>query len=193
MAPGTYTAQLMRGGPEAVETLGTARDFKLQALDNLPEGTDYMSAVAFQREVSDAQRRLHAVDATLKEITEDSKYLRAAADASPGSDPSLQQAIDALEAEVAELQFMLRGNPARARLSEAVTHSAARRINSANNALNTRMPPTVNQREDLRLGNEWMLDISSRVSALRDGQLADIKKALRNGGAPWVPGQSLDN
>lgn len=193
VAPGGYSARLLRVGPENVEALGQSKSFELQALANLPKGTDYLASVDFQREVSDAQRQLYAVDAALKEVTADTRYLRAAVDASPLSDPLLQQAIDSVEAEVAELKFMLRGNPARQRLSEAMSHSAARRINSAANALNTRMPPTTNQREDLRLGSEWMSDIVARVAALRDGQLADIKQALAESGAPWVPGQSLKN
>jgi hypothetical protein len=193
MAPGAYSAQLVRVGPAAIEALGVARNFELQALTNLPEGTDYLASVAFQREVSDAQRQLYAVDAALKEVTAGTQYLRAAIDASPQSPSSLQQAIDTLEADVAELKFMLRGNPARQRLSEAMSHSAAHRIGSAANALNTRMPPTANQREDLRLGSEWMTDIVARVAALREGQLADIKKTLAENGAPWVPGQSLND
>ncbi|EED30452.1 glycosyl hydrolase, BNR repeat [gamma proteobacterium NOR5-3] len=193
VAPGTYSAQLLRAGPDAVEALGAAKSFELQALENLPEGTDYLAAVAFQQEVSDAQRQLYAVDAALKEVAADTRYLRAAVDASPQSSPSLQITIDKLEAEVAELKLMLRGNPARQRLSEAMSHSAARRISSAANALNTRMPPPANQREDLRIGNEWMGDIVARVAALRENQLADIKKALADNDAPWVPGQSLHN
>ncbi|EAQ98125.1 VPS10 domain-containing protein [Congregibacter litoralis] len=191
LAPGAYSAQLLKVGPRAVERLGSTQSFELRALPTLPEGTDYLATVAFQKELSDAQRQLHAVDEALKEVARESAYLRAAVNASPQSDPALHQSIDALEAEIADLKTLLRGNPARNRLSEALTHSAARRISSAAQAMNTRMPPTATQREDLRLGKLWMSDITRRATALRNDRLAGIKAALRDAGAPYVPGQAL--
>lgn len=191
LAPGVYSAQLLSVGPKSVERLGATQEFALTALDNLPASPDYAAVTAFQGEVSDAQRQLKAVNALLKEVTEETRYLRAAIDASPTSDPSLQLQVDALETDIAEMKLRLHGNAARKRLSEALTHSAARRISAAANALNTRMPATATQREDLRIGKEWMTDIVAKAQALRSGPLADIKKALAASDAPWVPGQSL--
>ncbi|WP_439102723.1 VPS10 domain-containing protein [Congregibacter sp.] len=191
LAPAGYSAQLLKVGPGDVERLGSAQSFELTAVTTLPEGTDYLATVEFQQELSGAQRQLHAVDEALKEITGETRYLRAAVDASPQADPALHQSIDALESEIAELKTMLRGNSALRRLSEAVTHSAARRISSAARAMNTRMPPTATQREDLRVGKQWMIEITDRAAALRENQLASIKAALLKSGAPYVPGQAL--
>ncbi|WP_439106150.1 VPS10 domain-containing protein [Congregibacter sp.] len=193
LAPGAYQAQLVRVGPDTTVNLGDAQPFELQALTTLPSGTDYLATVEFQAEVSEAQRQLYAVDGLLKEVSAETRYLRAAIDASPDSDRSLHQSIDALEADIAELKYMLRGNPARQKLAEAMTHSAARRISSAARSMNTRMPPTANQRKDLQLGKEWMTDIAARATSVRDEQLASIKAALAESGAPYIPGQTVSN
>jgi hypothetical protein len=192
MAPGAYRAQLLRVGPDAVQELGSPQEFALQALNNLPGEVDYVAVTAFQQEVSAVQRQLKAVDAVLKEIAEETQYLRAAIDAAPASDPTLQLQVDALEADIAELKMVLHGNAARQRLSEAQTHSAASRISAATDALDTRMPATANQREDLRIGRESLVDIVARTEALRTSRVASIKKALAESSAPWVPGQALN-
>jgi photosystem II stability/assembly factor-like uncharacterized protein len=191
VAPGRYSAQLLRVGPDDSETLGRAQAFELLALESLGTAVDYAAVTEFHRAVTDAKRRLSGLDTLLKTVDEEVRYLRAAFDASPQADASLQMQIDALTAEIAELRFLLRGNPARQRLSEYMSHSAARRISSAARAMNTRMPPTDTQRKDLQIGSQSLTEISARAEAMRSGLLANIKEALAESDAPWVPGQSL--
>jgi hypothetical protein len=191
LVPGRYQAQLLQVGPEATSTLGQAQEFELRTLDTLPASVDYADGVAFQASVVNAQRQLSAINGSLKETADETRYLRAAVDVAPGADPALHRQIDAVDAELATLRVMLSGNPARQRLAEAMNHSAARRIYSAANALNTRMPPTATQREDLRLGIVGLATVTQRSEALRTGPIADIKAALANADAPWVPGQTL--
>jgi photosystem II stability/assembly factor-like uncharacterized protein len=191
VAPGRYSAQLLRVGPGDTQMIGDAQTFELRALESLPGDVDLVASTRFESEVTEAKRHLSALDAMLKSVDDEARYLRAAFEASPGADSALQLQIDALAKEVAELRYMLRGNPARERLGEYLSHSAARRINSAANAMHTRLPPTATQREDLRLGSETLSQITARAEAMRSGLLAEIKQALAENDAPWVPGQSL--
>ncbi|MFK7830239.1 MAG: glycosyl hydrolase [Congregibacter sp.] len=190
--PGRYRAQLVQVGSGAVSTLGNAQEFDLIAVDNLPGNADLAITTDFYASISDASRHLSAIDGALKEMEEEARYLRAAIDSTPKVAAELQIEMDAVATEIAQLKFMLRGNSVRARLGEYMSHSTARRISSASQAMNTRQPPTATQREDLRLGNEGLREIGKRAEALRDGALSSVKQTLADKGAPWVPGQRLN-
>jgi photosystem II stability/assembly factor-like uncharacterized protein len=191
LPPGGYRARLLRVGPDGTEALSEEQSFALRAVDNLPDDLDFAATTEFQRSVDDARRRLSAVDALLRELEDQSRYFRAAIDAAPAAPAALQLEIDGLASAIAELRYRMRGNPARARLSEFTEHSAASRINSAARSIGTRMPPTATQREDLRLGVQWLNAISDDAESLRTGSVARIRAALATAGAPYVPGQSL--
>ena len=192
VAPGDYTAQLVRVGPYESEVLGEAVGFGLRVLDNYPDGTDYAAAAEFQQRVSDASRKLSAVDALLAEMDDEATYLRAAVDRAPGADASLHMKLDRVMRQIADLRMELRGNPARDRLSEFQRHNIADRIRSASAALEVRLPPTQTQRTDLQIGETGLADVAGRAQSLRDTSFQQVKDALAAGGAPWVPGQKVD-
>src|SRR5690606_10335895 len=81
--PGQYRARLMRVGPDGVAALGSARDFGLRGVDNLPTGTKVEAAAGFQEAYVEAARRLEAVSGTLKLMEKRVRYLRKALDETP--------------------------------------------------------------------------------------------------------------
>lgn len=190
-APGRYTARLLEVSSSGVTPLGQPQSFSLVTLENMSAGSDPDAAAAFQAEVTRLQRRLAAVDGSLEDFEARLPYLRAALDAAPGADPNLYLRVDAAGAELAALRESLRGNAARRRLSEFTVHGVADRISFAATALNSRMPPTIQQRESARLGAEGLTGVEARTAALRDDTLGSLEAALQAAGAPWVPGQDV--
>ncbi len=189
--PGSYRAQLVRVGPDAVVSLGEAQTFALRAVDTLPAGADPNAASEFQQAYVAAARRLEAVNGTLGTFDERVKYLRKAMDEAPGAMAELHLRLDAFEADVDRVRTDLTGNQARQDLSEFTAPGVANRIGNAGAALDTRVGPTETQRDNLRMGTEGLAAIESRVRELRDVTLAGIEQALSDAGGPWTPGQPV--
>lgn len=189
LAPGRYAAQLQRVDKEGVAVLGEPTSFALRSVDNLPGEVDYEEAAQFRVQVADAKRRLSAVDGIISETEERLQAMRAAASAAPSGAADLPQKIDVIENELLALKQVLRGNPARRRLSEFTVAGVATRIQAAGNAGNTRLGATTTQRESLRLGLSGLADVEVALNELLDGPVANLEEALRNAAAPWIPGQ----
>jgi photosystem II stability/assembly factor-like uncharacterized protein len=191
LAPGGYQARLLRIGPDEMTPLGTAQAFELEAVDDLPAGTDPAVAAAFRLDVNELLRRFQGVDGALAEVDEQLRYLRAALAQTPAASPSLHLRIDAAAALAGRLRADLYGNPARRRLSEFDVPGVANHLNTAAGALSTRMPPTATQRRAFELGREALGEAERQITALRRGEIADLEAALSAAGAPWIPGQPV--
>jgi photosystem II stability/assembly factor-like uncharacterized protein len=188
VAPGAYDAQLLKVSSAGVSTLGEAQRFDLVAVDNLPAGNDAQAVASFQAEVADLQRRLAAVNGAIADAKSRLPELRAAVDVTPAADPSLQAQMDAFEAGLSELQQRLRGNPARRRLSEFTIPGVAGRVSIAAGAINSRMAPTIQQRDNASLAEDGLTAIEADLKALLANQLVPLERALKDAGAPWVSG-----
>jgi photosystem II stability/assembly factor-like uncharacterized protein len=189
--PGSYQARLVRVGPEAVSVLGETRSFRLRAVDNLPAGVNLQAAPDFQKTFVAAERRLEAVNGTLKLLDERVRYLRKAMDEAPGAAAELHLRLDAFETAVDEVRTVLNGNQAKQALNEFTEPGVAGRIRAARGVMDTRMTPTRTERENLRIGVEGLGAVESRVRELREKTLADIEQALSDAGGPWTPGQPV--
>jgi hypothetical protein len=189
--PGTYQARLVRVGPNAITTMADAQSFSLRAVDTLPAGTDPEEATNFQKAFVAAQRRLEAVNGTLKLLDERVKYVRKAMDEAPGATAELHLRLDAFETAVDSVRTDLNGNQAQRGLSEFTVPGVASRIRSVGGTMDTRIGPTTTERDSLRLGLESLAAIETRVRELREVTLARIEQDLADAGGPWTPGQSI--
>jgi photosystem II stability/assembly factor-like uncharacterized protein len=191
VSPGPYVARLRSIGPDGAAELGEAQSFNLVALDNLPEGADTTAAVRFQAEVTELQRRLAAVSGRLAEARDRLPYLRAAIDAAPDAPADLYLRVDELSAAIVDLETELRGNPARRRLSEFTVPGVAGRVYFAASALNSRMPPTTQQRESAALAANGLAALEGHLAQRVEAPMDELEQALRDAAAPWVPGQRV--
>ncbi|MEE4279486.1 MAG: glycosyl hydrolase [Halieaceae bacterium] len=188
VAPDTYEARLLKVSGTSVAALGEAQRFRLVALDNLPEGNDAAAAAAFQAEVAELQRRLAAVDGALDDAMGRVPELRAAIDRTPDADPLLHAKLDSVAAGISRLKERLRGNPARRRLSEFTVPGVAGRVSIAASALESRMLPTIQQRDNADLAAKGLTAVEAELSKLLTTELEGLEQALHDAGAPWVPG-----
>lgn len=189
MAPGSYTAQLVRVVAGEVETLGAARAFELRAVPSLPDGVDPDEVAAFQQSVASAMRRMNAAKGEIAEVKAGLRYSRAALDAAGSADLRLYADIDKIEAALVELSIEMQGNPARARLSEFTVYGVSDRLSAAARSFNTRMLPTAAQRESLEIGLSGLETLETQVRDLQQTSVANLREALRDAGAPWAPRQ----
>ncbi|GAB5414039.1 MAG: hypothetical protein Cons2KO_16420 [Congregibacter sp.] len=189
MAPGTYFARLIRVADGAVEIIAPEQSFALRAVPNLPEDVDPDAVAEFQQSVASAMRRLNAVKGEVAEVRAGLRFSRVALDAAPAAPARLYADIDQIEAELAAIDVLMRGNPARARLSEFTVYGVADRLSEAAKSFNTRLQPTAAQRESLVIGLEGLDALETRVAELQQSQVARLRKNLRDAGAPWAPRQ----
>lgn len=184
VASGAYDAQIVKVSQRGATPIGNTQTVELRALENLPEDNDPLVAVAFQQQVAELQRRLAHIDTAIQDAKARLPYLRAALEAAPAGDIALYAQIDTLATGLVDLEIGLRGNPARRRLSEFTEPGVAGRVSFAAEAMNTRMAPTIQQRDSAALAEEGLEAVEEALGELLDETLASIEAALRAAGAP---------
>jgi len=191
LPPGEYQARLMQVGLDAVTQLGDPRAFNLVSVDNLPAGTDVAAVTAFQRDYTEAMRRLGGVNGALNQLEERMKFLRKALEETPQAEAALHLQMTKLDNDIAKVRMTLNGNPAQARLSEWTVPGVAGRIRAASGSMGTRMGPTATERESLQQGLAGLGNVEAQVDRLRNQAVVELEQAMAKAGAPWTPGQKL--
>jgi hypothetical protein len=190
--PGRYEVELLLVSADGVTTLSGPEPFELRPVPTTPAGTDLVAATAFQREGSDLMRRIAGASDELGRAAERLRYMRTALVETPRAAPTLFQAIDSLEARVADLRMRLNGDPARQRLNEFSAPGIRGRVGSVVSGHgDTRQEPTATQRRDLEIATDafgpWLADLRRLV----DDEIPRVEAQLEAAGAPWTPGRRL--
>ena len=189
VAPGRYTATLMLVSAAGVRSLGTAQTFEVKPVKNVPADTDFTAVATFQEQVAELRRRAASVGGELGRVREELGLVRAALLVTPRADAALFRRLDAVNTTVAGLSRRLDGDPARGRLNESAAPSIGSRIGAAMSAFETRLSPTATQRRDVEIAGTELTAVARDLDALVSGELAQLRTALDEAGAPWTPGR----
>ena len=192
VSPGAYSVQMMLVTGADVSEIGDPQAFMVRPVPTLPDGTDVVAVAEFQQHAGELARRAGAVNGEIGRVEERLRFMRAALLRTPAADPTLFSRMDALERSLDAVALRLRGDPVRGRLDESSVPSIGNRLgNVVGGHWRTRQTPTATQRRNLELAERDLTAVEGELTALVDGELAEIEEALTEAGAPWTPGQRV--
>ncbi len=190
VAPGKYSVSLYIFDKGNLEAQGTAQDFNLVPVPNLPE-TDLMAVADFQKRTSDLSRLISNADMKMEEVGNNLRHIKAALLETPHASPSLYARLDDLKEKLTGLATRLSGDKLREGMNEPTSASIRERVGKVTNGhWNTRQTPTDTHKKNLEIAASAFDSLSEDLNAYLE-ELAQYEAALEATGAPWTPGRKL--
>ncbi|MFK7954721.1 MAG: WD40/YVTN/BNR-like repeat-containing protein [Lysobacterales bacterium] len=183
-APGNYSVQLFTVSGGKAQPIGASQSFLVKPVRAASDGTDYAEVAAFQQKSAELMRQIVHAGEELKRTRDLLSHMQAAAIRAPAASPELMLSLDALGAELNQLQVQLSGDRVRQGLNESVTPSIGGRAYNATTSWNTTQLPTETQRSDYAIASREYTTFSENLEALLEGPLAELEVALAAAGAP---------
>lgn len=189
-APGAYTVSIAKRVGGVLTPLSAPQSFACEAVKevSIPEG-DPAARVAFQKQVAELSRSLQGTTRVFDESVTRTQLLVKALLAAPGADEALAREARAIQARLAELSVVLRGDNVRGRYNEPVPPSLVERVNQiTDGAWEYTGPPTKTHRRNLEIADG---DLRKALATLK-GIVADLEALgakAEAAGAPWTPGR----
>ena len=190
--PGEYSAQLVLVTADGVETVGEPQGFQVKPVPSAPPGTDFVAVAAFQKQVSELQRRIGVASSELGRQSERLGYMRAALVRAPSASPELFGSIDEVGRAFDDVVLRLQGDRLRGSLNESSAPSVAGRVgNVVGGHWSTRQHPTATQRRNIEIAESELAAVERDLAGIIEGPLAELEEALAAAGAPWTPGRRI--
>jgi uncharacterized coiled-coil protein SlyX len=184
-APGRYSAELMVLAGGQSKTLGTTQTFEVKPVPTAPDGTDFATVAAFQKQTLDLMRRIAAAQREIARTEEQLQRMRAAVQQASPSTTALYQQLDEFSVSLNNLKTQLSGDAIRSLREEATSPSLTDRVQRVvSGHWQTRQMPTATHMRNIDIASEAFERLRSDLSALLDAPLADLEAELESAGAP---------
>ncbi len=188
-APGTYSAQLFLYHEGNMQAQGEPQEFAVNAVPNLPPGTDPQAVAAFQQSTAEISRQISVAGRQLYEASERLRFLKAALAETPKATPELFAQGDALFTQRAQLDRRLYGERARGQLNESSSPSIAARVGVVTYGhWSTRQMPTETQKRNVEIARGQFDEFKGALSSFLS-ELSAYEDALEAVGAPYTRGR----
>ena len=189
--PGKYTATLHKRVNGVVSQLASAVEFELKPItDSAFSTATNKEVLAFGKQVSEAQKRITAVNAVLGELKKTMKTLRTAIDRTPGNIESLETRYADIQSEANELHFDLNGLNSRNRMGTKPANISSR-LGYAMTAAWSSYGPTQQHKEQFSYATKRLDSVSKRVKELQESSVPNLQKSVIDAGGPWTTGAPL--
>jgi hypothetical protein len=183
VAPGTYSAQLYAFSNGQASTLAGAQSFEVKPVRSAPNGVDYAEVAKYQQDTAELKRMVDNAEQELGRSNELLRHMKAAALAAPRATLALFTRLDALVADISQLETRLNGDPVRNRLNETSPPSISGRAFNAANTWRTTQRATATQRSDFKIAKTDFAVFSEDLEATL-ADLANLEEELSVAGAP---------
>ena len=194
-APGRYTVHLARRVDGALTDLGKSQSFEVVPLwdgGTLPGATPGQ-AVAFWRELAEAQATLRTADRISRETERRLTAIRDTLKRAPSDTEALGEETRALLDRLAALRLTAAGDRVRSReANDPGPVSIQRRLGvvSSGTSMSTH-GPTPTLRESLAIATGQLTEVTRELAAIVDVELPALERKLDAAGVPWTPGRGL--
>ena len=192
-APGTYSVSLAKRVEGRLTDLGEPQSFAVERLTEttLP-GAEPAETVAFLRRLSELQRAVSGAGAAIEETEQRLTAIRQSLTGSTVGDSSLDDAVRALEARLADLLEMLEGNEQKDGIGEPLPRSIQDRLRVASigNRFST-YGPTPTHRRSVEIAEQELAELRRKLNQLIGVDLETLEEKLEAAGVPWTPGRGV--
>lgn len=190
-APGAYSVELYMEHDGALQSQGTAQEFRLKPVPNGEEGADYQAIAAFQKQTSDLMREVSNAGRKLSEAGNRLRFLQVAIKQTPKASAAHFEALNSLKDNLSALELRLWGDPIPSRLNESTNPGIRGRVGQvASGHWETRQMPTATFKSNLAIATRdfpaFSQDLKTYFIALEKFE-ADLDAA----GAPFTPGRKF--
>lgn len=189
--PGKYTATLHKRVNGVVSQLASPVEFELKPItDSAFSTATNKEVLAFGKKISEAQKRITAVNAVLGELKKTMKTLRTAIDRTPGNIESLETRYADIQSEANEIHFDLNGLNSRNRMGTKPANISSR-LGYAMTAAWSSYGPTQQHKEQFSYATKRLDSVSKRVKELQESTVPNLQKSVIDAGGPWTTGAPL--
>jgi photosystem II stability/assembly factor-like uncharacterized protein len=192
-APGSYSVSLAKWQDGAATELGARQDFEvIRMRQGTLAGSSPDERVAFMTDVAELERDVLAAGAAIDEAQVRLEGIKQALMRSTAADTSLDAEVQALERQLAELEFRLIGDERRSEMGDPGPVSIKRRIQVVltGNQVST-YGPTATHRRSLEIATEQFAEVRAELDRLLEVELPALQKSLDAAGVPWTPGRGV--
>ncbi|MCR9202543.1 MAG: hypothetical protein NXI04_28210 [Planctomycetaceae bacterium] len=191
--PGTYTVELANLLAGELTTLAEPVEFQVQplGLDGV-KNVDRSEILAFQKQTAKLQ---HAIMAAMQIATETSDrldYVVAAADATPGIDPSVRKRAKALQRKMEDVMELFNGDRLRPSLQEPGYPGILSRISTVvRGHWSTDMAPTSSHKRSYEIAEQEFEAALELLKPIAQKDVPRLNRELEKAGARWTPGRPI--
>lgn len=184
--PGTYAVAIYKMQSGKLTKLTEPQSFNVKMLhDSQISKAHKEELAAFIDEVNSARRLIHASNGTVRELKEQSKYMRSAVLQTPKANAAMLEDIDALNKQLAEIETAMHGDRTRSsRDMESYPGILARVEIIASNIYNHTEAPTAFEKQSLAAAMKEYAYVRPVLKAAED-KAAELAKKLNDAGAPY--------
>jgi photosystem II stability/assembly factor-like uncharacterized protein len=193
VAPGTYTATLMKQTDEGYEALSQPVDFEVVPMrSGTLEGAAPEEVTAFWQEIQALRRATSAASVALQNAIKRMDLLRTAYKRAPKQSHELEMEIMALKKQLLKLDEEINGHPAKREVGESSAPSYNSYLSAATyGTSNSTYGPTPSHRRSLEIAQGKFKVLRAQLEDLRQNQIPKLEQKVIAAGAPWIEGQAL--
>ena len=191
--PGTYTVELVSLVDGQTTTLVEPVEFDVQplGLDGVKH-QDRSAILAFQKKTARLQHAIMAAMQVAGDAEERLAYIKAAAELTPGIDPSVRKRARALELKMEDIMEMFTGDQLRPSLQEPGYPGILSRISTVvRGHWSTDMAPTASHQRSYDIAEEEFEAALKLLKPLVSRDLPRLNRELEKAGARWTPGRPI--
>lgn len=190
-SPGEYTVTISKEADGVVSDIAGPEKFRVIPLELATfAAKDKEARLAFKRKVARLQRAVLGASRVADDVQNRLSLVRRALLDTPAADPALLADIEAVQKRLNALLIELRGDRTRDRRNEAAPPSVSERVDLiVGDQWYATSPPTRTQLD----GYDYAADAFGRLLAelrgLVEQDLKRVEDKLEQAGAPWTPGR----
>ena len=194
VVPGEYSVTLAKRINGVVTTLSDPQSFLLKPLHNTPEATqDRPALLAFQQDVTQMARVVDGATTTASELRNRLAHMKLAAETVSGSNTAIRSQIQALEAQLDEVDVALTGDRTVSGRNEPAPWPISARIGQIRGwGMFSQAAPTGWSVDALALAKTETNRVLGEMRSIESG-LARVEDELERLGAPFTPGRGVPN
>ncbi|MCP4245714.1 MAG: glycosyl hydrolase, partial [bacterium] len=189
--PGTYVVTLGKRVDGQIVPLADLQEFDVVPLELTTfAAEDRAEVLGFQRKVARLQRAVRGALKAADEAETRLKHLRKAILDTPAAGADAVAEVDLLRRRLRALLIRLRGDSTKQRLEEPTPPSIRQRVDRVvGNQWAVTTPPTQTQREAYEHAGVEFAVVLAELQTLIEKDLRGLETKLDEAGAPWTPGR----
>lgn len=189
--PGKYKIYLSKNvnGEETKLTEPVGFDVETLGLATLP-AEDRAELVAFQKEVRELNRAVHAASNLVRELNDKIQHFKVALKSVTSQETELRTDIQTMEKKVGDIQRQLFGDSTMRRIDKDAEPGLSSRINRIiYDQRRSTSAPTQSQRDAFQIVAEEFPSVLAALKKIVEEDIKKIEKKLEEIGAPYTPGR----
>ncbi len=192
--PGKYRVTLAKEVDGVTTPLVDPQQFEVVPLELATfAAKDRSEVLAFRKKVARLQRAVRGALKAAGEAETRLSYVRKAVLDTPAADPALLTDVRDLQNRLSRILIRLRGDRTRSKRNEPTPPSINQRVqNVVGNQWSVTSAPTQTQRDAYRHAGTEFTEVLAELRTLMQQDLTQLEAKLEAAGAPWTPGRIPD-